>query len=65
MDRINATNLHRKSGKWGTQPLLTVKQSKKVTASQDDDSVGVLTKNNNKLALRGVPCEVTKYKSAL
>ena len=30
---------------WGTQRLLTRKQSKKVTASQDDDSVGVLTEN--------------------
>ena len=46
---------------WGTQPLLTVKQSKKVTAAptasrgrQDDDSVGVLTKNTlNTLALMG------------
>ena len=26
MECINATNLHRKSGKWGTQPLLPVKQ---------------------------------------
>jgi hypothetical protein len=25
---------------WGTQRLLTMKQSKKVTSSQDDDSVG-------------------------
>ena len=30
---------------WGTQRLLTMKQSKKVTTSQDDDSAGVLTKN--------------------
>jgi hypothetical protein len=28
---------------WGTQRLLTMKQSKKVTSSQDDDSVGELT----------------------
>jgi hypothetical protein len=46
---------------WGTEPLLMVKQSKKVTASttaswgrQDDDSVGVVMKNTlTKLALMG------------
>jgi hypothetical protein len=27
MECINATNLHRKSGQWGTQPLLPVKQA--------------------------------------
>jgi hypothetical protein len=34
MGCINATSLHRKSGQWGTQPSLTVKQSKKVTTSR-------------------------------
>jgi hypothetical protein len=27
MECINATSLRRKSGKWGTQPLLPVKQA--------------------------------------
>ena len=40
---------------WGTQRLLTMKQSKKVTTSQDDDSLGVLKKNPlNNLALIGL-----------
>ena len=37
MESINAASLRRKSGQWGTQPSLTVKQFKKVTDSQDDD----------------------------
>ena len=55
MESINAASLHRKSGQWGTQPSLTVKQFKKVTDSQDDDFVGVLTKNTlNNLVLMGL-----------
>jgi hypothetical protein len=34
MECISVTSLHRKSGHRGTQPLLMVKQSKKVTPSE-------------------------------
>jgi hypothetical protein len=40
---------------WGTQPLLTVKQSKKVTASQDDGSVGEREEKQQVLPLRFAP----------
>jgi len=39
----------------GAQPLLTVKQSKKVTASQDDESVGEREEKQQVLPLRFAP----------
>jgi hypothetical protein len=40
---------------WGTQPLLTVKQSNKVTAAQDDESVGEREEKQQVLPLRFAP----------
>jgi len=40
---------------WGTQPLLTVKQSNKVTAAQGDESVGQLTERRPLCGSRGAP----------
>jgi hypothetical protein len=59
MNCINATSLHRKSGKWGTQPLLTVTQSKKVTDPLDDESVGEPEEKQQVPPLRFAPVGMT------
>ncbi len=44
MECINAASLHRKIGAMGHPAFVDVEEIQKVTTSQDDDSVGVLTK---------------------
>jgi hypothetical protein len=50
--------------KWGTQRLLTMKQSKKVTNSQDDDSVGELTERRPLCGSRGA-VQVPRLRSGM